>query len=128
MIERLAFLRGTWAAETFELTFTARAGTILGTMRDTAGGRTIYYEFFYIAEADGTLVLDPHVMGERMARYDLARGRPQPERGAIFDNPAVPFPRTLFFEQEGERIRLAVEGEREGKPVRMEWVFARSEG
>lgn len=127
MIERLAFLRGNWAVDTFEVSFTAaRAGTILGTMRDIAGDRTTYFEFFYIAEADGTLVLDPYAMGDRMARYEFARD-PQPEHGAIFENAAVAFPSRLIFLREGAKIRLAVEGERDGEPVRMEWAFARAE-
>ena len=70
-IEALQWLSGRWEDGRFELTFTAaRAGTMLGALRDIAGGD--YFEFLRLVEMQGKVTCEHFVRGVGNGTYRLA--------------------------------------------------------
>lgn len=113
-------MAGCWRAETgggvVEERWSAPAGgTMLGTGRVLAGGRTVFFEFLRV-EAEGGVAYTAMPRGERATRFALAAhgaGR------ARFENPAHDFPRSIEYARRADGALVTrVEGVEDGRARR----------
>jgi hypothetical protein len=118
-----------WASERGEAgsgeQWTAPAGgTMFGVGRTVRGGTTVEYEFMQIrVGTDGKLVFIALPSGQRETSFALTSAG---EREVAFENPQHDFPTRVSYRlQADDRLVARIEGQRDGKPRGIEYVFKR---
>jgi hypothetical protein len=127
-IEQLAWLAGTWKQEKGGRVVTERwtapeGGVMLGTSQTVRDGRTLGYEFVALRPdaKTGTLIYHAHPSGQKPAEFSLVRAT---AREAVFENPQHDFPQRIVYSlQPDGSLLAAVEGSREGKTRRLEFLY-----
>ena len=130
----VAWLEGAWSRtdprgrRTEEYWTPPRAGTMFGTNRVIAGGRTVFFENLCIeAQEDGTLVYLASPKG---------RQPPTPFRmisatadEVVFENPEHDFPQRVIYRRTSETdLTMRIEGMERGERQFSEWPMRREEG
>ena len=123
-VESLAWMSGAWqgrdadGSEMEEVWLAPKGGTLLGLHRDTAGGKTVSFEFLRIAEGPEGVVYWASPQGRPATPFKLSESGP---KRAVFANPAHDFPkRILYWIDEAGAMHARIEGE--GAPA-MEWTW-----
>lgn len=128
-VTRLGWLTGTWAGQSGRLTMeetwsSPEGGGMVGMHRDLRGGRMVSYEFFRIV---------PDSSG-RTAYITSPNGAPPTtffaieltDTRVVFENKAHDFPqRILYWRSHKDSLHARIEGDLDGKPHAMDWVWAR---
>lgn len=129
VIADLAWLAGTWRYEHGSRVVTEHwrppaGGMMIGTSHTVANDRTVEYEFIVLrSDAAGDLVYVAKPSGQSEAAFKLVRRGP---RELVFENPRHDFPqRILYTLKDDGTLIAAVEGERNGKQRRVEFVYRR---
>jgi hypothetical protein len=52
----------------------------------------------------------------------------QGPRRAVFENPALPFPRRILYWRDGENLHARIEGQLKGAPASEEWTWGPKHG
>jgi hypothetical protein len=126
-ISSLAWLAGAWGGDdtgTFneETWIAPKAGSMLAVHRDVKNGKTVGFEFLRIEEQEGSLVYVASPDGKTPTPFRLVESGPT---RAVFENPALEFPRRVLYFRDGETLHARIEGARGGKPAAKEWIWRR---
>lgn len=129
-IDALTWLEGTWISEAdgtrVEERWTSpEGGAMLSTSRTLRGGRMVAFEFLRIVARPGALVYIAQPGGRPPTEFALTTSGPGL---AVFENPAHDFPKRLSYRRTGEMLRVEVEGDEKGKPLRDVYTFTLASG
>jgi hypothetical protein len=129
-IADLAWLEGTWVSEAdstrVEERWTSPAGgAMLSTSRTLRGGRMVAFEFLRIVARPGGVVYIAQPGGRPPTEFALTASGPG---RAVFENPAHDFPKRLTYHRSGSTLRVEVEGDEKGKPLRDVYEFTLAAG
>jgi hypothetical protein len=97
-------------------------GTLMAVSRTVAAGKTHEYEFLMIREADGALEYVARPSGQTEATFRSVRVSAD---DVVFENPTHDFPTRISYRRTEGGLVAATEGERDGKPRRIEFPYAR---
>jgi hypothetical protein len=122
-VESLSWMAGSWHGEfmggRFEATYTSGAGgKLLSTSKSFEGTQVGFFEFEVFEARNEDVVLTPHPMGRAAESFKLTKSD---GKKAVFENPAVEFPRKLVYQIVDERLVITLTGDQNGKPTK--WVF-----
>ena len=116
----LAWLAGCWASEggepgSGEQWMSPAGGTLLGTSRTVAKGRTVAHEFMQIREHEpGRLAFIANPSGQAQATFPV---KSLGEQAVVFENPTHDFPQRVIYRlDEAGVLRARIEGTIDGKP------------
>lgn len=116
-IDRLAWLSGCWegksdGAVVQEQWSKPAGGTLLGTGRRIAGGKTVFHEYMHIGETNSGLLFVAHPGGGEGTPFRLQKAG---KNKAVFINNAHEFPRVITYQRKGNSLLVLAEGTREGR-------------
>jgi hypothetical protein len=125
-VDALAFLVGTWVADTPEGRVTeawAKEGdALVGRSETVADGAQSFHEDLRIVVKDGVLVY----LASPMGRTPPTEFRRTDDGGApgivVFENPAHDFPKRIRYEQNGDRLTATIDGDGKGAS----WEYRRA--
>lgn len=125
-VDALAFLVGTWVAETPEGRVTeawAKEGdALVGRSETVAGEQQSFHEDLRIEAKDGVLVYLASPMG-RTPPTEFRRTDDGSAAGiVVFENPAHDFPKRIRYEQNGDRLTARIDGDGKGAT----WEYRRA--
>jgi hypothetical protein len=127
----LSFLTGRWAGDGFVIHFTDPLnGMMFGSLQESDGGRTVYWETFRIVlEEDGNVMLYPVKLGTPLGLYRLVALETGRRMRAVFEDPYDPDLRRLIWSSDdaGSSLVARIEGEKDGEPYVQEWAARRAE-
>ncbi|MCK6479862.1 MAG: hypothetical protein HUU06_13010 [Planctomycetaceae bacterium] len=136
----LAWMAGTWirseGGSTFEETWLPpRGGSLAAVSRNVKGEKTAMFELSTVETAEsGDLVLHIRHFGPGLASWKSEASGPgkwtlveSSERKAVFEDASKDFPRRIVYASaHADDLRAFLEGEREGKPMGMQFLFKRA--
>lgn len=107
----LAWMSGSWAGDhkgglMEEAYSTPAGGTILGTSRIVAGGKTVHREFVLIADGYGGVIMEV-TLRTKTGRFTLTKLEGQ---CAVFEDPTNDFPSVITYLRDGDRLTAKIEG------------------
>jgi hypothetical protein len=127
-LDALGWLAGSWqgktdSGETEEHWTPPRGGTMLGTSRTIADGRTVGYEFLRIEESPGGLIYHAQPSGQPSTRFSAVMVS---NRRAVFVNRAHDFPQQITYEALGPgELRVRLEAKKGSETQAQEWTMDR---
>jgi hypothetical protein len=129
-LERVAWMAGEWVGsaggvEMEEVWMAPRAGSMLGLHRDTAGGRTVSFEYLRLEATPEGITYWASPGGRPATPFKLV------ESGgarAVFENATHDFPRRIVYWRcaGGGALCARTEGTRAGKPFAEQWQWRRA--
>jgi hypothetical protein len=124
-VQDLSWLAGCWeltrgTRHVTEQWMRPEGGTLLGTSRTTADGKTLEYEFIVIREAAGALEFVAKPSGQPEAVFRSTRIA---AREVVFENPAHDFPTRITYRASPDGLHAAVEGDVNGKRRVIEFPY-----
>lgn len=128
-VPELAFLSGSWRSVegwlVREVHWTAGGGgSMLGVARTVESGRETSFEFLRIARTDDGLVYFLSPRGAAAMPFAL---KEHASTRAMFESKEEGFPKRVTYSIDGDgRLRMSLEGTRDGSALREEHVWARS--
>ena len=125
----LAWLAGSWTGSQGETRIeehwtTPAGGMMVGMHRDLPRGRSAFFEFLRIVEAEGEIAY----LAMPAGRHPPTRFRllSMSERRVVFENPGHDFPQRILYWIDDEGILHArIEGEEDGETREAEWTYRR---
>ncbi|MFN0241613.1 MAG: DUF6265 family protein [Planctomycetota bacterium] len=128
-VPELAFLTGSWRSvegwTVREVHWTAGGGgSMLGVARTVENGRETSFDFLRIERTDDGLVYELSPLGAAAIPFAL---KEHASARAMFESKEDGFPkRVTYWIDEDGRLRMLLEGTRDGSPLRSEYAWARS--
>jgi hypothetical protein len=127
-LSTLGWMAGSWvgkdgAAEMEEVWLAPRAGSMVGLHRDTAGGKTLSYEFLRIEAAAEGITYWASPRGKPATPFKLVENGGE---RVVFENPDHDFPRRILYWKCGGDLCARTEGAVAGKPVAEQWHWSRA--
>jgi hypothetical protein len=124
-VQDLSWLAGCWeltrgTRHVMEQWMRPEGGTLIGTSRTTADGKTLEYEFIVIREAAGGFEFVAKPSGQPEAVFKSTRIA---AREVVFENPAHDFPTRITYRATDEGLHAAVEGDVNGKRRVIEFPY-----
>ncbi|MBM3820353.1 MAG: hypothetical protein FJW14_15235 [Acidimicrobiia bacterium] len=124
-VQDLSWLTGCWeltrgTRHVMEQWMRPEGGTLIGTSRTTADGKTLEYEFIVIREAAGGLEFVAKPSGQAEAIFRSTRIA---AREVVFENPAHDFPTRITYRATGDGLHAAVEGDVSGQRRVIEFPY-----
>ena len=124
-IDALTWLEGTWISEAdgtrVEERWTSpEGGAMLSTSRTLRGGRMVAFEFLRIVARPGAVFYIAQPGGRPPTEFALTTSGPGV---AVFENPAHDFPKRLSYRRTGQTLRVEVDGDEKGTPMREVYTF-----
>jgi hypothetical protein len=124
-VQDLSWLAGCWdmtrgTRHVTEQWMRPEGGTLLGTSRTTADGKTLEYEFIVIREGAGALEFVARPSGQSEAIFRSTRIA---AREVVFENPAHDFPTRITYRASADGLYAAVEGDVSGQRRVLEFPY-----
>jgi hypothetical protein len=126
----LHWLAGTWLSDTNgrqirEQWMPPAGGTMLGMSRTVVQGRTVEHEFLLLRqESSGEIQYVAKPARQAEASFKLTRVS---ATEAVFENPQHDFPQRIRYQLKPDGVLVAaIEGEKNGRSRRVEFVYRRS--
>lgn len=125
-LKQLGWLEGHWGSDMGmeEHITSPAAGRILGLAKEVNKENLTFFEFFEIEEQNGVLVLKPQPFGKDGASEFEATEVTGTK--VVFENAKNDFPKTITYERSSKTLlSIAVEGEKDGKPLRLLYALSK---
>lgn len=130
-LQALAWMAGSWetvptkAGAMTEEYWTSADGTVMmGVARTNRLDTTVFYEHMMIETRVDGLYYVVQPKGQEKAEFKLVKSG---EREVTFENPKHDFPTRIIYRRTSDTELLArIEGERDGKPASLEFVFKKT--
>lgn len=125
-VEVLAFLVGTWVADTPEgrvtEAWTKEGDALVGRSETVKDGAQSFYEDLRIATNDGVLVYSARPMGRTPATEFRRTDDGGTANVVVFENPAHDFPKRIRYERNGDRLTASIDADGKGAT----WEYRRA--
>lgn len=127
-LQSLEWLSGRWLETTergqTEELWTQPRGEMMAAANTAVRGGRASFEFLRIVARDGRLVLLASP-GGRMPPTEFVL-QDQAGQRVVFENPTHDFPTRIVYSREGEQLTARIEGQINGQPRSIQWVFRRT--
>jgi len=125
-VQDLAWMAGHWRLEhgttiVEEGWFAPAGGSMVGVNRTVSGEATTGFEFLFLRETDGGVVLSASPDG-RCPATEFVLTELSGQR-AVFSNPEHDFPQRIVYSREGDRLQGEIAGSSDGEERKIGWVF-----
>lgn len=124
-IGQLAWLQGTWFSDdgseiVEEQWLKPRGGMMLGVNRTVPAKGAAKFEFMRLAETPEGLTFFASPGGKPATPFPAVEVG---ENRVVFENPKNDFPTRILYRREGDLLHGAIEGNFQGKNLKMEWKW-----